>query len=175
MTPEEEIKIRTIFTSGHQSFNRGLNLYARSKISDQLTSEDLVEDTFMKTWMYLIKGGKIDMMKSFLYHILNNLIVDEYRKHKTLSLDATLIKSGIEPTALDLNLSEKLDGKMIFFLLHELPEPYKKIINMRYIKDLSLTEMSLITGQTKNTIAVQVHRGLAKLKILYTDKKSHLL
>ncbi|RJQ23135.1 sigma-70 family RNA polymerase sigma factor [Candidatus Parcubacteria bacterium] len=170
MTLEDEEKIRTIFTSGHQNFNRGLNLYARSKIQDQATSEDLVEDTFMKTWVYLVKGGKIDMMKSFLYHILNNLIVDEYRRHKTLSLDSALIKIGIEPTARDPNLSEKLDGKVVILLARDLPEPYRNIINMRYIRDLSLTEMSLITGQTKNTIAVQIHRGLTKLKTLYKDK-----
>ncbi len=38
---------------------------------------------------------------------------------------------------------------------------------MRYVEDMSFAEMSLATGQTKNALAVQVHRGLAKLKILY--------
>jgi DNA-directed RNA polymerase specialized sigma24 family protein len=38
---------------------------------------------------------------------------------------------------------------------------------MRYIDDLSLTEMSKITGQSKNTMAVQAHRGLAMLKKAY--------
>ncbi len=40
-------------------------------------------------------------------------------------------------------------------------------MRMRFVKTLSLKEISLITGQTKNTIAVQIHRGLEKLKILY--------
>ena len=38
---------------------------------------------------------------------------------------------------------------------------------MKYVQDLSLEEMSQITGQTKNGIAVKIHRGLEKLKILY--------
>ncbi len=38
---------------------------------------------------------------------------------------------------------------------------------MRFVQDLSLKEMSLITGKTKNSIAVQVHRGLEKIKVLY--------
>ncbi|MFA5870856.1 MAG: sigma-70 family RNA polymerase sigma factor [Candidatus Paceibacterota bacterium] len=112
-------------------------------------------------------------MKSFLYHILNNLIVDEYRKHKTVSLDVMLTKIGVEPVSPATNLSDKLDGKVILLLVNNLPEPYKKIIHMRYVRDLSLTEMSLITGQTKNTMAVQIHRGLTKLKKLYNeDNKS---
>lgn len=30
--------------------------------------------------------------------------------------------------------------------------------------------MSLITGKTKNSTAVQIHRGLEKLKLLYENK-----
>jgi DNA-directed RNA polymerase specialized sigma24 family protein len=44
---------------------------------------------------------------------------------------------------------------------------YQKVMRMRYMQDLSLAEMSLVTGQSRNTIAVQLHRGLAKLKLLY--------
>ena len=40
-------------------------------------------------------------------------------------------------------------------------------MNMRYMQGLSLTEMSLIIKVTKSTIAVQVHRGIMKLKSLY--------
>ena len=40
-------------------------------------------------------------------------------------------------------------------------------MRMRYVQDLSLKEIALLTGQTANTIAVQLHRGLAKLKLLY--------
>jgi DNA-directed RNA polymerase specialized sigma24 family protein len=38
---------------------------------------------------------------------------------------------------------------------------------MRYVQDLYLKEMALLTGQSKKTLAVQVHRGLKKLKELY--------
>jgi len=46
-------------------------------------------------------------------------------------------------------------------------------MQMKYVQNLSLTEMSLLTGQTKNTIAVQAHRGLEKLKDLYDLDSSH--
>ena len=65
------------------------------------------------------------------------------------------------------NIFDILDGKAAFVLIAHLPPTYQKIMRMRYIQDLSLKEMSLITGQSKNAIAVQVHRGLEKLKILY--------
>ncbi len=106
-------------------------------------------------------------MKAFLYHILNNLIIDEYRKHKTTSLDI-LIEKGFEPASNDSeHIFNMLDGKAAPLLIQRLPGAYQKVMRMRFVQDLSLQEMSLITGQTRNTITVQVHRGLAKLKLLY--------
>jgi len=170
MTSTQETKRNTQLTLAHYDFEKGLNTYASFKMGDHERGEDLVQETFMKTWRYLVKGGKIEMMKAFLFHILNHLIVDEYRKHKTTSLDA-LAEEGFEPRTTD-NSSERLlnvlDGKAALLLIARLPFAYQKVLRMRYTQDLSLKEISLITGQTKNTVAVQVHRGLAKLKLLYS-------
>jgi len=116
-----------------------------------------------------VKGGKIDTMKAFLYHVLNNLIVDEYRKRKNASLDA-LVEKGFEPKSRDSGrIFNILDGKAAMLLIQQLPESYRKVMRMKYVQDLSLEEMSLITGQSKNTIAVQLHRGLEKLKALHKN------
>jgi RNA polymerase sigma-70 factor (ECF subfamily) len=156
-----------VLNSAHQTYEHGLNLYAFSKIHSHSAGDDLVQDTFIKTWRYLVKNGKIHLMKAFLYHVLNGLIIDEYRKHKTTSLD-TLIEKGFEPS---VDNSDKifniLDGKVAILLIERLPEKYRKVMRMRHVQLLSLEEMSLITGDSKNTIAVQIHRGLEKLRLLY--------
>lgn len=154
-------------TEAHNDFSKSLNVHAFFKVPDHGMSEDLVQDTFMKTWSYLLKGGKIDVMKAFLYHVLNHLIIDEYRKRKTISLDV-LLEKGYEP-GVDMTerLFNVLDGKEALILIQRLPVKYQKVMRMRFVQELSLKEMSLITGQTKNTLAVQVHRGLKKLKVLY--------
>lgn len=167
MTPEQNTKQRAILTAAHHDYKNGLNAHAFFKMHDHGIGEGLVQDTFMKTWSYLVKGGKIDLMKAFLYHVLNNLIVDEYRKHKVISLDG-LTEKGLEPVTNDSkSLFNILDGKAAFLLIQRLPKIYQKVMRMKYVQDLSLKEMSLITGQSKNAIAVQAHRGLKKLKLLY--------
>lgn len=166
----QDTRQRAALTAAHRDYEKILKSYALYKVRDRETSEDLVQDTFMKTWSYLVKGGKIDLMKSFLYHVLNNLIVDEYRKHKTTSLDV-LLEAGYEPSAGDSErLIDALDGKGAILLIQCLPVKYRNVVRMRYIQNLSLAEMSLITGQTKNAMAVQIHRGLAKLKVLYGNR-----
>lgn len=167
MTPKQETERQAELTTAHKNYGKGLHSHAFFKVHNRAMGEDMVQDTFMKTWKYLVKGGKIDVMKSFLYHILNNLIVDEYRKRKTSSLDVILEK-GYEPSEdTTERLMNALDGRTAILLIQRLPKKYQKVMRMRYVQDLSLKEMSLTTGQSKNTIAVQLHRGLAKLKLLY--------
>ncbi len=167
MTPKQEKQRQGVLSEAHHDFAKGLTTHAFFKLHNQAMSDDLVQDTFMKTWKYLAKEGKIDVMKSFLYHILNNLIVDEYRKRKIASLDV-LLEKGYEPGVDGRErLVNMLDGKTALLLIAQLPVRYQKIMRMRHAQDLSLEEMSLITGQSKNTLAVQLHRGLEKLKLLY--------
>lgn len=152
----------------HHDYTKSLNAYATYKLHDVVIGENLVQDTFMKTWVYLVKGGKIAMMKAFLYHILNNLIVDEYRKdkHKMESLDM-LVENGFEPKDEHSdNLVDYLDGKSIMRRIIELPLKYKKVMNMRFVQSMTLEDISIATGKTKNSIGVQIHRGIIKLRAL---------
>jgi RNA polymerase sigma-70 factor (ECF subfamily) len=157
-----------ILTDAHHDFARGLSRYAHLKISDLALGDDLVQSTFMKTWLYLQKTGKIDLMRAFLYHVLNGLIVDEYRKHKAVSLDA-LSEAGLELEAVHSeNLFNVIDAKALTLLIEKLPAKYRRAINMRYREELSLKEMSARTHESQNAMSVQVHRGLAKLRLLST-------
>lgn len=164
---ERGVELDATMTAAYRNYEKALHQRSYFKVHNRELSEDLVQDTFMKTWSYLVRGGKIDIMKAFLYHTLNCLIVDEYRKRKTTSLDV-LLENGFEPAAGgEEHLLNVLDGKAALLLIQRLPEKYRKVMRMRYTQHLSLAEMSLVTGQTKNALAVQVHRGLAKLKALY--------
>jgi len=168
MTPKE-VDQKKILTLAYQTYHRGMNSYAFSKLN-RIIGQDLVQDTFVKTWAYLVKKGEIHLMKAFLYHILNQLIIDEYRKHKTSSLD-TLFEKGFNIGFDDSKrLVNTLDGKMALLLIGQLTPRYEKVMRMKYIQRLSIKEIALITGQSKNTITVQIHWGLIKLRKLYNNK-----
>lgn len=164
---EEEILPEALLKVAHHDYEKALNLHSYFRLNDRALSNDLVQETFIKTWSYLAKGGKIDAMKAFLYHVLNNLIIDEYRKKKAVSLDL-LLEKGFEPqNKAGTSIADDMDNKAVLALMHKLPEKYQKALRMRYAQDLSLEEMSLLTGQSKNTMAVQVHRATEKLKELH--------
>jgi RNA polymerase sigma-70 factor, ECF subfamily len=158
---------RIILGAGYADFSKGLHRYARSKVSDTALADDLIQSTFLKTWAYLKRGGRVEMLEAFLYHILKALIIDEYRKRKSISLDV-LLGQGFDPVHDETQrLTNILDGKQAVALIAQLPVLYRKVMRLRYLEDLSIKEISLQTGQTKNAVTVQSHRGLEKLKSLY--------
>jgi RNA polymerase sigma-70 factor (ECF subfamily) len=175
MTSQKEISLKDTLATAYETFEKGLLVHAKFRISDPAMCDELVQDTFIKTWNYLLREGKIDLMKPFLYHILNCLIIDEYRRHKNFSLDR-LISDGfdIRDDVIERHINE-LDGEALAKLITSLPAPYASMLQMRYIEDLTLKEIADKTGCTKNTAAVQVHRGLAKLRTLYLYKVTHTL
>jgi RNA polymerase sigma factor (sigma-70 family) len=83
-----------------------------------------------------------------------------------------MVEKGFDPSAEEdyKRIFDILDGEAAKVLILQLPVTYQKVVRMRYVQNLSLKEMALITGQTKNTVAVQAHRGLEKLKLLYKHR-----
>lgn len=174
MTQKDNEQKEEVLTLAHENFYKGLKSYASFKVNNPALSEELVQDTFIKTWSYLAKGGEIIKMKAFLYHVLNGLIIDEYRKQKAFSLDV-LIENGYELTFEEEEegkIADAFDGKVALSLIPELPKAYQKIMRMRYIQDLSLAEIAVLSCKTKNSAAVQAHRGLEKIKELYFRKET---
>lgn len=161
----------TNFSNAHKDYRVGLIKYASFRINDRVLCEDLVQRTFLKTWQYIVKGGEIETMKAFLYHVLSRMIIDEYRKKKMLSLDF-LLERGFEPSADETErILSILDGKSAILLIRKLPEAYQKVMHMKYVQDLGLAEMAKLTGQSRNAISVKAHRGLAKIRKLYLKQK----
>ena len=131
----------------------------------------------MKTWDYVVKGGTIQNYKSFLYRTLHNLVIDEYRKKQSRSLDEILENEFAAP-AMELRLSEgglhdteeALDEKILLrevrIRISELPTQYRDILTMRFVDGLSTGEIAETVGVTENVVSVRVHRGVAKLKAL---------
>lgn len=164
MTSKIESLQQEIFADSYKNFEKGLNLHAFFKLNNHALGEDLVQETFMKTWVFLVKGGEVEKMKAFLYHVLNNLIIDEYRKNKSSSLDE-LLEKGYEPGGNQYTESyNHMDGARAVQYINKLPENYQAIMKMRFVEELSLAEIAEKTGKSSNSIAVLIHRGLEKLK-----------
>jgi RNA polymerase sigma factor (sigma-70 family) len=164
---KEEIIIRA-----YKDHEKELLQRSFAKVDNHELSADLVQKTFLKTWEYLLKEKEIQHMRGFVFHILNNLIIDEYRKHKPLSLD--VLQEGGFDIAFDESdrLVNQADGKTALLLLPLLAEKQQEVLTMRFEEMKTIQEIAAATKQKPNTVTVQIRRGLDKLVILFRVEES---
>ena len=159
------------FLKAFEEYSDALFRHAAMRISNREKSIDAVHDTFTKVWSYVRAGHEIDSYRSFLYKVLNNLIIDEYRKHKEASLDALLAEPGIdEGTFPELSestveaLAATIDGRKAFDLLKDLPEEYREVLVFRFVDELGPKEIGELIEESENVVSVRIHRALKLLR-----------
>lgn len=159
------------FLKAFDEYNDALFRHAFLRISNREKAIDVVHDTFTKVWSYLRNGYEIENFRPFLYKVLNNLIIDEYRRKKESSLDALLEIDGVdEGSFAELSestaeaLAATIDGKKAFELLEELPDQYREVIILRFVDQLGPREISDLIEESENVVSVRIHRGLKMLR-----------
>ena len=159
------------FLKAFDEYSDALFRHAVYRLSDRERAIEIVHDTFTKVWGYIRNGHEIETYKPFLYKVLNNLIIDEYRKRKEMSLDALLAEEGKdEGTFAELHeggleeLTFSLDAQNAAELIHELPQSYREVITLRYVDGLGPKEISVLIEETENVVSVRIHRALRLLK-----------
>lgn len=170
------------FLKAFDEYADALFRHAVYRLSDRERAIEIVHDTFTKVWGYVRAGHEIDTYRPFLYKVLNNLIIDEYRRRKELSLDAMLEEEGVDEgsfpelhhTTIE-ELTFEMDARRASELIADLPLVYREVITLRFVDGLGPKEISELIEETENVVSVRIHRGLKILKdtILKREEEAH--
>lgn len=91
------------------------------RVFNRELGKELMQETFLRVFEYLSKGNTVDNMRAFLYRVANNLIIDNVRRKKELSLDA-LNEQGFDPPGADeVTVVRGLKEQHIMTTLKKLP------------------------------------------------------
>lgn len=157
------------FIRHYDEFSDALFRHCYFRVFERERAKDLVQETFVRTWDYLSRGKHIDSPKAFLYRVLNNLIIDESRKRRTLSLDA-LSEEGFDPGHDERpERVVALEVRHILRFLDKLGPGERDIVVMRYVDDLGPKEISEVLGIRENAVSVRLHRAVQRLRSLMHD------
>lgn len=148
----------------------------KSKTNNCPESEEMANDIFLKVHENLsifdkdkCKGGLVGWIRSFVW----NKVIDHYRKKKlnAQSIEAFLdedgkeifsIKDGTDIEA-EYCTKELIDGAKK--IIRMLPNPYKTVATLFYIKDCTYDEITEQTGLSKGTIKGQLSRARKKMQV----------
>ncbi|MAJ97512.1 MAG: hypothetical protein CMI56_02770 [Parcubacteria group bacterium] len=167
--------VEKAFTQAYQEHSDVLFRHCSFRVSNRERALELTQETFMKTWDAASKGKEIQNYKAFLFRVLNNLIIDEYRKKKSSSLDALLEQEGVSEGSFgDLqtgSLEEEIDkleiglqSQELARALTQLPDSYRSVVVMRFMDGLQPKEIAEVLNENENTVSVRINRGIKKLQ-----------
>jgi len=159
---------KNAFGSIYNKYINKIYRFAFYKTSSKEIAEDITSQTFLKLWEIIAHGGQIKTLQALLYQITRNLIIDHYRsKHNTeVPLEFELDSQAIH---IDEKIHSKIDNELLRPAVMLLKEEYREIIILRYIEDLSITEIAKIIDKTNGNVRTLTHRALNELKLILKD------
>lgn len=146
------------------------------RVSNREQAMDIMQETFLRLWRTLLEEKDIDNSRAFLFTIAHRLIIDWYRKKKSISLDGM---TSNEDTPFDLpdektvnNLEFGAEGRYLLNKINELGPTNRDPVYLRFAEDLSPEEIGKILNISTNAASVRINRGLEELRRLtgYDEK-----
>ncbi len=123
-----------------------------------MDAEDLTQDVFLKAWRKSDTFHRDSHLGTWLYAIARNTVMDAYRKRKVRSLMGLFRQhedgETLEPA--DPDAARATDNDELRDVLRKtisrLEEPYRSILILREVEDLSYAEIADITGTPEGTL-----------------------
>jgi len=153
------------FLEAYDEYSDAIFRFCIVKVSDREKALDLTQDTFTRVWEYSFKGNVIDNWKPFLFKTAYNLIIDHYRKKKSISLDEMEEEVGFVPSeTAGITAEMYAEYNIALKKLNELDEAYRDPVMLRIVEGLSPKDIAETLGISENVVSVRIHRGIAKLR-----------
>ncbi|MCX6751401.1 MAG: RNA polymerase sigma factor [Candidatus Nomurabacteria bacterium] len=166
MDPKEE-KRRNQFIELYDTHADAIFRFCYFKTGNRETAKDLTQDIFIKVFNYLEKE-EIQNQKSFIYTIAKNIVIDFWRKNK--SIPESHLPEGLFESITAEDNAEVSDNYAIFLsLLDKLSESDREVILLRYVEDMSSKDMADLLNERENTVLVRISRAREKLRDLFNN------
>lgn len=132
------------------------------------TAEDLVQDTFIRVLRY--RGVSPHCFRPWIYQIARNLARDTFRSAARHRETEYLPGEGqedeqeadpfdTESLALQISTRQQVNA-----LLQDLPASQREVVVLRFYQELSLKEISTITGAPLGTVKSRLFHGLRRAR-----------
>jgi RNA polymerase sigma-70 factor (ECF subfamily) len=193
------IKAMTDRTAVRQEFTQAVEeqidaLYglAIRLVRNKADAEDLVAETVTKAWLAIDTLDDPDRFRPWIFRILRNHVVSEYRKESTrprlVSIDEQDDDTG-ETDVVSLlhrqpdeflqwwadpetDVANRLLGEQIMAAIEELPESFRETILLVNVDGLGYDEAAEVLGVPSGTIRSRMKRGRTLLqKALWIQAK----
>jgi RNA polymerase sigma-70 factor (ECF subfamily) len=153
----------------HSQFGEHLKNFIRTKVKNEDDVSDIYQNVILKIITRIDTLKKTASLKSWIFTIANNQIIDYHRKRKPDTdldkLDYSSLQSTVQEDASAYHLMEDC----IHSLIAQLPDEYKMVVEQSEIKGISQKNLAESLGMNYVTLRSKVQRGRERLKKMLND------
>lgn len=137
--------------------------YLYSRLGDAHTAEDVTSQTFVAAYEALPKYRERGQFTAWLFRIARSKLYDHLRRsRREVGLEAAGELLEREDALGALIRAEELSR--VRFLISHLNEEEQDLIRLRYVAELSFSEIAALLGKREDAVKKTLYRLLARLK-----------
>ncbi len=143
-------------------------LYLQRTGGNSDDTDDLIQEIFVKAFVHLRNYDKKYTFGQWIYTIAKNTFIDYVRKRRDdLSIDNTRGEYTQQPVSLTPTPEEDIinaqQRMQLEDYLEKMNPKYRKLIELRFFKDLSYEEIAAQLNMPLGTAKTQIHRARTQL------------
>jgi len=142
------------------------------KVSNKEEAEDLTHEVFLSAWRnignYNSRGYPFS---SWLYRIARNQVIDHYRTKKDHSSLENENEAAFQiKPALESDLDRQTELTRVDKAIALLGEEQQTVVILRYIEEMSSTEIATVLGKSGGAVRLIQHRAIKKIKEILNEQ-----
>ena len=147
-------------------------------------AEDVVQETFIKTYEHLNDFDTSLKFSSWIYRIAHNEAINALRKISRLPLtprteeEHFFLENIADSANLEEEMLKKMESESVRAALSTISEKYREVLILKFLEDKSYEEISDILKKPVGTVGTLINRAKVKLREelqnnthLYVDKR----
>lgn len=169
-------KDRKAFIEAYDLYTDEIFRFVFFKVGSREEAEDITSSVFLKTWNHIQNNTVTDSktLRALIYKIARNTVIDYYRENskKNVLTEDEFIENDIEDERQDIlkNAEVLSDMSIVEQGLSELKDEYREVIILRFVEELSISEIADVLKKTKGNVRILTFRALKALKDLISSK-----
>lgn len=141
---------------------------AAAILHDDDLANDAVQDTFVRLWRIRWRLGLMKDPQGFAMRTLRNLCIDMLRRDKNRKEKLDSIATEMyDQQYVDDSHNDEQSYRKVEQAIASLPQQQQQIIEMKYVKQMSIHEIAQLTGLSETNISTSLSRA-------YTTLRKHL-
>jgi RNA polymerase sigma factor (sigma-70 family) len=158
--PEAATAVYPDWESVYQDNVVGIYQLAYRRVGNAADAEDVAEDVLMQTLKTLRLPAPVHNVRSYLVKTARTVLADHWRRHyaaKDAAHELEQLPVGALVAAPNIDASERAAR-----LLALLPDPSRRILELRFLRGFSVREAANEMGVTESNARVMQFRALRK-------------